>query len=56
MVIDSSDRERLTIAKDELFKMLNHEVSCFIVMDRIEDRRFIILYKILYKMGPTADC
>ena len=27
MVIDSSDRERLSVAKDELYKMLNHEVS-----------------------------
>lgn len=25
MVIDSSDRERLSVAKDELYKMLNHE-------------------------------
>ena len=27
MVIDSTDRERLSITKEELYKMLNHEVK-----------------------------
>ena len=29
MVIDSTDRERLSITKEELYKMLNHEVCWF---------------------------
>lgn len=27
MVVDSTDRERLTVTKEELYKMLSHEVS-----------------------------
>lgn len=27
LVVDSTDRERLSIAKEELYKMLGHEVS-----------------------------
>ena len=27
LVVDSTDRERLTVAKEELYKMLGHEVS-----------------------------
>ena len=26
LVVDSTDRERLTVAKEELYKMLGHEV------------------------------
>ena len=29
MVIDSTDRERLSITKEELYKMLAHEVSIY---------------------------
>ena len=29
LVVDSTDRERLTVAKEELYKMLGHEVSSF---------------------------
>ena len=35
MVIDSSDRERLSVAKDELYKMLNHEVSAVSLVTHI---------------------
>ena len=30
LVVDSTDRERLTVAKEELYKMLGHEVSKFV--------------------------
>ena len=31
MVIDSSDRERLPLIRDELHKMMEHEVKCFVI-------------------------
>ena len=30
LVVDSTDRERLTVAKEELYKMLGHEVSSYL--------------------------
>ncbi|XP_026566643.1 putative ADP-ribosylation factor-like protein 5C isoform X2 [Pseudonaja textilis] len=35
LVIDSTDRERLTVTKEELYKMLAHEPSCRFRMDDI---------------------
>lgn len=36
VVVDSTDRERISVTKEELYKMLAHEVSrlcvCFVLM------------------------
>ena len=35
LVVDSTDRERLTVAKEELYKMLGHEVSSYLKWSKV---------------------
>ena len=50
LVVDSTDRERLAVAKEELYKMLGHEVRGGGVRLVVDRERLAVAKEELYEM------